>query len=147
MKIIFSILELSRAKKLKSPEILENTALLWVDTRKLFLWNNIILTLSRRRSLSYRNQSIDLLRKSMDWFLYGNGHHHERVNHFPLRRKGSVLPYPFPDSLGFFCIPGNFFRFVWYIFHEKFMRIWKETYLKLCQAFMMEVSCENSYGF
>ena len=27
------------------------------------------LTLSRRRPLSYRNQSIDLLRKSMDWFL------------------------------------------------------------------------------
>ena len=28
------------------------------------------LTLSRRRPLSYRNQSIDLLAKSMDWFLY-----------------------------------------------------------------------------
>ena len=24
------------------------------------------------RPLSYRNQSIDLLRKSMDWFLYDN---------------------------------------------------------------------------
>ena len=29
--------------------------------------------------LSYRNQSIDLLRKSMDWFLYDNGLRHERV--------------------------------------------------------------------
>ena len=38
-----------------------------------------ILTLSRRRPLSYRNQSIDLLRKSMDWFLYDNGLHNERV--------------------------------------------------------------------
>ena len=28
------------------------------------------LTLGCRRSLSYRNQSIDLLCKSMDWFLY-----------------------------------------------------------------------------
>ena len=37
------------------------------------------LTLSRRRTLSYRNQSIDLLRKSMDWFLYDNGLRHERV--------------------------------------------------------------------
>ena len=37
------------------------------------------LTLSCRRSLSYRNQSIDLLRKSMDWFLYDNGLHHEWV--------------------------------------------------------------------
>ena len=30
--------------------------------------------------LSYRNQSIDLLCKSVDWFLYDNGLHHERVN-------------------------------------------------------------------
>ena len=37
------------------------------------------LTLSWRRPLSYRNQSIDLLRKSMDWFLYGNDLRHERV--------------------------------------------------------------------
>ena len=36
------------------------------------------LTLSRRRPL-YRNQSIDLLRKSMDWFLYDNGLRLERV--------------------------------------------------------------------
>ena len=31
-------------------------------------------------ALSYRNQSIDLMRKSMDWFLYDNGLRHERVN-------------------------------------------------------------------
>ena len=37
------------------------------------------LTLSWRRSLSYRNQSNDLLCKSMDWFLYDNGPRHERV--------------------------------------------------------------------
>ena len=37
------------------------------------------LTLSWRRALSYRNQSIDLLRKSMDWFLYDNNLRHERV--------------------------------------------------------------------
>ena len=40
----------------------------------------LTLTLSRRRLLSYRNQSIDLLRKSMDWFLYDNGLRLERVN-------------------------------------------------------------------
>ena len=39
----------------------------------------VYLTLSWRRPLSYRNQSIDLLRKSMDWFLYDNGLRHERV--------------------------------------------------------------------
>ena len=37
------------------------------------------LTLSWLRPLSYRNQSIDLLRKSMDWFLYDNGLRQERV--------------------------------------------------------------------
>ena len=38
------------------------------------------LTFSRRRPLSYRNQSIDLQSKSMDWFLYDNGLRHERVD-------------------------------------------------------------------
>ena len=37
------------------------------------------LTLSWRMSMSYRNQSIDLQSKSMDWFLYDNGLRHERV--------------------------------------------------------------------
>ena len=37
------------------------------------------LTLSWRRPLSYRNQSIDLFSKSMDWFLYVNGLCLERV--------------------------------------------------------------------
>ena len=37
-------------------------------------------TLSWRRPLSYRNQSIYLQSKSMDWFLYDNGLRHERVN-------------------------------------------------------------------
>ena len=39
------------------------------------------LTLSWRRPLSYRNQSIDLLCKSMDWFLYDNGLRYERVKY------------------------------------------------------------------
>ena len=38
------------------------------------------LTLLRQRPLSYRNQSIDLRSKSMDWFLYDNGLRLERVN-------------------------------------------------------------------
>ena len=38
-----------------------------------------MLTLSWWRPLSYRNQSIDLQSKSMDWFLYDNGLRHERV--------------------------------------------------------------------
>ena len=45
-------------------------------------WNGvwIHLNLSWRRPLSYGNQSIDLLRKSMDWFLCENGLRHEEVN-------------------------------------------------------------------
>ena len=39
----------------------------------------LFLTLSWRRPSSYRNQSIDLLHKSMDWFLYDNGFRHEKV--------------------------------------------------------------------
>ena len=38
------------------------------------------LPLSWRRTISYRNQSIALQSKSMDWFLYDNGLRHERVN-------------------------------------------------------------------
>ena len=30
--------------------------------------------------LSYRNQSTDLLYKSVDWFLYDNSLRHERAN-------------------------------------------------------------------
>ena len=44
------------------------------------LLEKAILILSWRRLLSYRNQSIDLGSKSMDWFLYDNGLRHERVN-------------------------------------------------------------------
>ena len=38
------------------------------------------LTLSWRKPLSYRNQSINLQSKSIDWFLYDNGLRLERVN-------------------------------------------------------------------
>ena len=49
-----------------------------------------LLTLSWRVPLSYRNQSIDLLCKSMDWFLYDNSPRHERVNWYP-RVKPQVV--------------------------------------------------------
>ena len=46
-----------------------------------FLWQRfVLLTLSGRRSLLHRNQSIDLQNKSMDWFLYDRDLCHERVN-------------------------------------------------------------------
>ena len=40
----------------------------------------MILILSWRRLISYRNQSIDVRSKSMDWFLFDIGLRHERVN-------------------------------------------------------------------
>ena len=44
------------------------------------MWMKSVLNLSWRRSLLYRNQSIDLQNKSMDWFLYDKNLRHERVN-------------------------------------------------------------------
>ena len=43
-------------------------------------------------SLPYRNQSIDLLYKPMDWFLYDNGLHHERVKE-PICEKIFLITY------------------------------------------------------
>ena len=44
------------------------------------MWMKSVLNLSWRRSLLYRNQSIDLQNKSMDWFLYEKNLCHERVD-------------------------------------------------------------------
>ena len=46
----------------------------------VFVIISTVLTLSWRRSLSHRNQSIRLKCKLMDWFLYNWGLRHERVN-------------------------------------------------------------------
>ena len=59
--------------------------------------------LSWQRPLSYRNQSIDLWSKSMDWFLYDNSLRHERIkcrfdiwNTLPSKKKAprcsSLMP-------------------------------------------------------
>ena len=58
---------------------------------------NNSLTLSWRRPLSYWNQSINLLCKSMDWFLYDNGPRHERVK---LSDSQSMLCMSFSWSSG-----------------------------------------------
>ena len=50
----------------------------WSNTLKT-IRRLMYLTLSWRRPLSYRNKSIALLRKSMDWFLYDNRLRHDRV--------------------------------------------------------------------
>ena len=65
--------------------VLHNTGKYWKKWKHVTKWVNkyrltrVISTLSWRRSLSYRNQSIDLLTKSIDWFLYNNNFRHERI--------------------------------------------------------------------
>ena len=58
------------------------------------------LTLSWRRPLSYRNQSIDFQCKSIEWFLYGNGLRHERVKkiHRLWKEINSLLSKEMPNS-------------------------------------------------
>ena len=64
-------------------------------------WKCPILTLSWRGPLLYRNQSIDLQSKSMDWFLYDNDLRHERVkikNLYPFSLLANMM-----KSLLFSC--------------------------------------------
>ena len=52
---------------------------------------SVNLTLSRRRSVSYSNQSIDLRCRLMDWFLYDTDLRHERVKWPSILNSGSVI--------------------------------------------------------
>ena len=63
--------------------------------------HNKHLTLSRRRQLSYRNQSIDLRSKSMDWFLYDNGLRLERVLKFVSMACNDKLLWEIGLEIGF----------------------------------------------
>ena len=56
----------------------QNLSYRFVYGRMIFCYHQE-LTRSWRRSLSYRNQSIDLQNRSMDWFLYDRGLRHKRV--------------------------------------------------------------------
>ena len=60
------------------------------NSRRLLLCPEMNLTLSGRRPLSYRNQSINLQSKSMKWFLHDDDLRHERVK-LKLRFHGNNL--------------------------------------------------------
>ena len=64
---------------------------------------NLSLTLSWRRPLSYRKQSIDLLCKSMDWFLYDNGLRHERVKYIYFKNMPYHILYGFWGLITWYC--------------------------------------------
>ena len=74
------------------------------------------LTLSWRRSLSYRNQSIDLQSKSMAWFLYDNGLRHERVNYHE-SLSGNAKMYFFRFSLYYRATSGFSFSLLMILIH------------------------------
>ena len=61
-----------------------------------------ILTHSWQRSLSYRNQYIDLQSKLMDWFIYDRDLRDERVNDSSLWRSLSISRHAYPQSLKMF---------------------------------------------
>ena len=54
----------------------------------LIIQLTVFSTHRRRRSASYRNLPIDLLNKSMDWFLYDRDLRHERVKSLRLSLAG-----------------------------------------------------------
>ena len=56
---------------------------------------SVLLALSWGRSLSYRNQSIDVQSKVMDWFLYDRDLLHERVNFENIQHIMSCLVLTF----------------------------------------------------
>ena len=65
-------------KKLKKNKT--NYALQHVRIDSWCMWVKSILNRSWRRFLLFRNQSIDLQNKSMDWFLYDKNLRHVRVH-------------------------------------------------------------------
>ena len=78
-------------------QVVKLSILMAFAIRKSF---HLLLTLSWRRSLSYRNQSIDLQSKLIDWFLYNRDLRHERVKdsrlifQFNRTHKQDCLLYP-----------------------------------------------------
>ena len=64
-----------------------------IDYFEALLFNS-----SWRRSLSYRNQLIDLLWKSMDWFLYDGNLRHERVNKCIFRAMSNIYDKVFLEN-------------------------------------------------
>ena len=76
------------AKMIEDILIITPSSWVTVSSKRVYC---CLLTLSWQRPLSYWNQSIDFLCKSMDWFLYDNGLRHERVKYFQFANLSSVV--------------------------------------------------------
>ena len=83
------------------------------------------LTLSWRRPIQYRNQSIDLRSKSVDWFLYVNGLRHERVKCV----KEFSRRFDLPNGKSIFL--RVFARFVKVTYFAKIINFRKRTHEKI----------------
>ena len=77
------------------------------------IWTTGSKTLSQRRSLSYRNKSIDLQSKSMGWFLYDWNLRYERV-------KGCQLS-------------SYKLKWHWWCRHHKIMWLWENAIIPFQQ--------------
>ena len=75
--------------------------------------SNEAVILSSRRYLLYRNQSIDLLSKSMYWFLYDKHLHYQRIKTLFSHHTLKVCSYMLQSRICFFV-----FFSVWVSFHE-----------------------------
>ena len=98
-----------------------------------------VLTLSWRRPLSYRNQSIYLLRKSMEWFLYDNGLRHERVKNVGKANKFIFLTPHFALFYSISELAWNvFFLFLHFRFFMLMIVYFEKLYTYLFICFFLE---------
>ena len=106
------------------------------------------LTLSWRKPLSYRNQSIYLLRKSMDWFLYDNGLRHERVKDTFFWRTSSMAVSPFLTLIrSNYSIDFIGISLLWNVKNEKSFFQWKTFSSVILPKYYFEILLRNVYVF
>ena len=88
-----------------------------------FLW---------RRPLSYRNQSIDLERKAIDWFVYDNDLRHERIKTiFQIPSKISYRLLDFCTASPASLMLSPFILFILFIFFNCFRLIYSTCFCVL----------------
>ena len=120
----------------------------------------LVLTLSWRRSLSYRNQSNVLQSKSMDWFLYDRDLYHKSVNFdfsivLLLGRSLHLIMVKPSYATGLFLRVGKFFfeklslTFWQFLYNFPWLQVskpydspwlsWENIYLSLTQVLKLKL--------
>ena len=99
------------------------------------------LNLSRQRPISYRNQSIDLQSKSMDWFLYDIGLRRQRVkpktnlNLSPYLNKNYMVPL---ESLEFHVLHSKIYG-TWILVSGLRSKISESFFLLMASIFWAQI--------